>query len=128
LQEVARRRIQLDNEIGKLTRLIDRYGTDDVIEGMRRALIARTFGASYVRACIDQARFARGLGEPPEPIVTGHAAADAVVVEPHNLEAYDALFQDPKATEIPAATSTSSKPTNARTNASSRDANKSDGK
>jgi len=112
LQEVARRRIQLDNEIGKLTRLISRYGTDDVIEGIRRALIARTFGAPYVRACIDQARFARGLGEPPEPVVTGHAAADAVVVEPHNLETYDALFQDPKAPESPASTSAPNKPAN----------------
>jgi transposase len=100
LQEVARRRIQLESEVNKLRRLVDRYGKDDVVEGIRRALIARTFGAHYVRACIDQARFARGLGEPPEPVVTGHPAADTLDVEPHDLETYDALFQDPQNPEI----------------------------
>jgi transposase len=94
LQEVARRRIQLDNEIRKLLRLIDRYGVADVVDGIRRALVQRSFGAHYVRACIDQARFARGLGEPPEPVVTGNKNADDLVVEPHNLETYDALFED----------------------------------
>ncbi|MGA2451549.1 MAG: hypothetical protein ABTD50_23070 [Polyangiaceae bacterium] len=59
---------------------------------MARALVARTFGARYVRALIDQSRFARGLGEPL--VVTGNASADAVDVTPHNLETYDALFQD----------------------------------
>jgi len=92
LQEIARRRIQLDNEVSKLARLVERYGVADVVEGIRRALAQRTFGAHYVRASIDQARFARGLGEPPEPIVTGHPTADRLEVEPHNLENYDALF------------------------------------
>ncbi len=121
LQEVARRRIQLDNEVRKLTRLIERYGTDDVVEGIRRALITRTFGATYVRACIDQARFARGLSEPPEPVVTGHAAADALVVEPHNLETYDALFQDPKASKDTLATPATSQSTDASENSAPRD-------
>ena len=96
LQEVARRRIHLDNEVGKLARLVERYGKADVVEGIRRALVNRTFGAHYVRACIDQARFARGLGEPPEPVVTGHHGADSLVVEPHDLETYDALFESPE--------------------------------
>jgi transposase len=96
LQEIARRRIQLDNEVRKLVRLVDRYGEADLIEGVRRALVARTFGAHYVHACIDQARFARGLGEPPEPVVTGNHAADSLVVKPHNLETYDALFEKPE--------------------------------
>jgi transposase len=95
LQEVARRRIQLDNEIRKLLRLVDRYGVPDVVDGIRRALVQRSFGAHYVRACIDQARFARGLGEPPEPVVTGNKTADDLVVEPHDLETYDALFESP---------------------------------
>jgi transposase len=125
LQEVARRRIQLDNEIAKLLRLIERYGTDDVVEGIRRALISRTFGAHYVRACIDQARFARGLGEPPEPVVTGHAAADALVVEPHNLETYDALFQNPKASESTATTSPSGESSDSGQDTSARDAGES---
>lgn len=97
LQQVARRRISLDNEVRKLIRLVERYGEADVAEGIARALGTRTFGANYVRAFIDQARFARGLGEPPEPIVTGNATADAVDVEPHRLEIYDALFQTPEA-------------------------------
>jgi transposase len=105
LQEVARRRIQLDNEVRKLLRLIERYGEADLIEGVRRALIARSFGAHYVRACIDQARFARGLGEPPEPIVTGNHAADSLVIEPHNLETYDALFEN-AVPEIPPSSQT----------------------
>jgi hypothetical protein len=37
-----------------------------------------------------------GLAEPPEPIVTGNAAADAVDVQPHELETYDALFASPE--------------------------------
>jgi transposase len=96
LQEIARRRIDLENEVRKLLRLVDRYGETEVAQGMTQALAHRTFGARYVRTLIDQARFARGLGEPPEPIVTGNPAADAVVVEPHDLESYDALFQQDK--------------------------------
>ena len=96
LQEIARRRIQLDNEVRKLLRLLERYGEADLIEGVGRALVARSFGAHYVQACIDQARFARGLGEPPEPVVTGNHAADSLVVEPHRLETYDALFENPE--------------------------------
>lgn len=93
LQEVARRRINLDNEVRKLDRLATLYGLADVALAMADALAARTFGANYVRAFCDQRRFARGQGEPPEPIITGNPAADSLVVEPHNLETYDALFQ-----------------------------------
>jgi len=92
LREIARRRIHLENEVRKLLRLVDQYGEEDVARGMAAALGARTFGARYVRALVDQARFARGLGEPPEPVVTGNAAADAVDVQPHDLESYDDLF------------------------------------
>jgi len=94
LQEVARRRIGLENEIKRLQRLVTLYGETEVAGGMAKALAARTFGARYVRALIDQGRFARGLGEPPEPIVTGRADADALDVTPHDLETYDALFDD----------------------------------
>jgi hypothetical protein len=93
LQEIARRRINLQNEVNKLDRLIARYGEADVAAAIADALTARTFGANYVRALADQRRFARGQGEPPEPIVTGNATADSLVVEPHNLETYDALFK-----------------------------------
>jgi hypothetical protein len=33
-----------------------------------------------------------GLAEPPEPILTGNATADALEVHPHALESYDALI------------------------------------
>jgi transposase len=92
LKEVARRRIGLESEVRKLLRLLDLYGEVDVARGMATALGARTFGARNVRALIDQARFAAGLGEPPEPIVTGNAVADAADVTPHDLGDYDALF------------------------------------
>ena len=92
LQEVARRRMGLENEIRRLQRLVTLYGETEVAGGMAKALAARTFGARYVRALIDQSRFARGLGEPPEPVVTGHPAADHLDVTPHDLETYDALF------------------------------------
>jgi hypothetical protein len=62
---------------------------------MTEALASKTFGARYVRALIDQARFKRGLGEPVEPIHTGNALADSVEVEPHDMESYDELFQEP---------------------------------
>jgi|HubBroStandDraft_2_1064218.scaffolds.fasta_scaffold19469_2 transposase len=94
LQEVARRRINLDSEVRKLDRLVHHFGEADVAQAMAKALAARTFGARYVRALVDQSRFARGLGEAPEPIVTGNASADALDVTPHDLETYDALFQD----------------------------------
>jgi hypothetical protein len=42
---------------------------------------------------MDQARFERGLGEPPEPVITGNAAADAIDATTHDLEPYDALFE-----------------------------------
>jgi len=92
LQEVARRRIGLESEIMKLQRLVARYGETEVAGGIAKALAARTFGCRYVRTLIDQGRFARGLGEPPEPIVTGHHTADNLDVTPHDLEIYDALF------------------------------------
>jgi len=95
LQEVARQRLNLDNEVRKLLRLVALYGETEVAGGMAQALGHRTFGARYVRTLIDQARFARGLGEPPEPIVTGNATADNLTVEPHDLETYDALFPRP---------------------------------
>ena len=95
--EDVRRRIHLDNEVRKLLRLLGRYGEADLVERLRRALVHRTFGAHYVRTCIDQARFARGLGEPPEPVVTGNPAADSLVIEPPNLETYDALYEKTKA-------------------------------
>ena len=88
LKEVARRRIRLDHEIRKLRRLIDLYGEVDVTRGITQALTQRTFGARYVRALIDQARFAEGSPEPTEPIVTGNAAD----VKTHDLGDYDALF------------------------------------
>jgi transposase len=100
LHEIARRRIRLDHEVEKLVRLCDRYGETEVAGAIAKAVAQRTFGARYVRALCDQARFARGLGEPPEPILTGNPAADNLTVEPHDMETYDALF--PKhSTEAP---------------------------
>jgi transposase len=93
LQEVARRRIHLSHEIDKLLRLIDLYGEADVAAAVAAAGAPKTVGARYVRALCDQARFARGQGEPPEPVVTGNPLADDIVVEPHPMESYDALFQ-----------------------------------
>jgi transposase len=101
LQEIARRPIDLDGEIRKLLRLVSLYGETEVAGGMAQALAQRTFGARYVHALIDQSRFARGLGEPPEPILTGNPVADDLVVEPHDLESYDALGQRQR-TEDPA--------------------------
>ena len=92
LSEISRRKIRLDHEIRKLLRLLDLYGEADLIRGIAQALTQRTFGARYVRALIDQARFAEGSPEPSEPIITGNAAADAADVKPHDLGDYDALF------------------------------------
>jgi transposase len=92
LKEVSRRRIDLDSEVRKLDRLVSLYGEQDVAAGMAAALGARTFGARYVRTLIDQKRFAQGLPEPPEPIVTGRRDADELHVEPHDLGGYDELF------------------------------------
>jgi transposase len=103
LQEVARRRIDLDSEIRKLERLLITYGEDDLVAALTAALAARTFGARYVRALADQLRFARGQGEPAEPIITGNPSADSIDVTPHDLESYDALFEEtpePPETEL----------------------------
>jgi hypothetical protein len=92
LKEIARRRIHLETEVRKLLRLLDLYGEAEVERGMVAALAQRTFGARYVRTLIDQARFAAGVAEPLDPVVTGNAAADNADVTPHDLEKYDALF------------------------------------
>ena len=68
---------------------------EDLARGMANALVDGTFGARYVRTLMDQDRFARGLSEPPDPVVTGNRAADDFVVEPHPMESYDALFPTP---------------------------------
>lgn len=91
-QEVARRRTRLDAEVEKVMRLVDRYGEAEVAGAIRKAVAQRTFSARYVRALCDQARFASGQGEPPEPVVTGNPTADNLVVQPHDMETYDALF------------------------------------
>lgn len=96
LQEIARRPIDLENEVRKLVRLVALYGETEVAGGMAKALAQRSFGARYVRALVDQARFERGLPEPPDPVVTGNPAADALDVQPHDLESYDALFKPAK--------------------------------
>jgi transposase len=92
LHEIARRRIDLTCEVQKLLRLCDTYGQADLGCAIAKAVSQKSFGARYVRALCDQARFARGLPEPPEPIVTGNPIADDLVVEPHEMETYDALF------------------------------------
>jgi transposase len=97
LQEIARRHIDLESEVQKLLRLVDKYGDTEVAQGMTSALAQRTFGARYVHALIDQARFARGLTEPLDPVLTGNPTADNLVVDPHPLESYDALFEQAKA-------------------------------
>jgi transposase len=101
LQEVARRRIHLSHEVDKLLRLIDWYGEADVAAALAQAVAQKTFGARYVRALCDQARFARGQGEPPEPVITGNPLADDLVVEPHSMETYDALFERHPQTTTP---------------------------
>jgi transposase len=93
LREVSRRRIHLGHEAEKLLRLLDQYGEADFRQAIVQALALKTIGARYIRALCDQARFARGLGEPPEPILTGNPTADDLVVEPHDMETYDALFE-----------------------------------
>jgi transposase len=92
--EIARRRIRLDHEYDKLFRLVDLYGLTEIAGAIAAAVAQRSFGARFVRALCDQARFARGLGEPPEPVVTGNAAADDLDIQPHDMESYDALFDD----------------------------------
>jgi transposase len=101
LQEVARRRIGLENEIKRLMRLLNLYSEQELADGMARAMAQGNLGARYVRALIDQARFEQGLGEPPEPIVTGNKAADDLVVEPHDLGSYDALFEKEQTEQDP---------------------------
>lgn len=93
LQEIARRRIHLSHEVDKLLRLVDEYGEAEVTAALAECIAQKTFGARFVRARCDQARFARGLPEPPPPVVTGNPFADDLVVEPHPMETYDALFQ-----------------------------------
>jgi transposase len=95
LNEVARRRIRLDQELDKLFRLVDLYGEADVTDAISKAVIHKSFGARFVRALCDQARFARGQAEPPEPVVTGNRAADSLTIDPHPMETYDALFDKP---------------------------------
>jgi len=97
VQEAARRRIRIDHELRKLNRLLDLYGEADVLRAMALALAQRTLGARYVRALVDQHRFTSGLAEPPEPILTGNPAADALEVQPHDLESYGALIPKPPA-------------------------------
>ena len=92
LHEIGRRRIRLDHELEKLFRLVDLYGEADVTMAIGKAVMQRSFGARYVRTLCDQARFARGQGEPPEPVITGNHAADSLTVDPHPMETYDALF------------------------------------
>lgn len=92
LQEISRHRIDLRSEVDRLGRLIAIYGEPDVAAGVALALGPRTFGARCVRSHIDQKRYAAGLGEPPEPVVTGRKDADEMSVETHDLGGYDDLF------------------------------------
>jgi transposase len=99
LQEIARRHIDLRCEVQKLVRLGQRYSETEVADAMAQALANKSFGARYVRALMDQARFKKGLPEPTEPITTGNPVADSVEVTPHDMESYDALFKQPAAVD-----------------------------
>jgi transposase len=92
LRETARSQRSLKTEIDKLTRLLVRYGPTELAGGISTALAQRKFGAALVQTLMDQARFARGQPEPAEPVLTGNALADNLVVEPHAMESYDELF------------------------------------
>ena len=96
-REVARTRHRLKTEIDRLTKLLLTYGRTELAGGIAEALSRRLFGANFVRALMDQARFARGQPEPPEPVLTGNALADNVDVEAHPMESYDELFNKPPA-------------------------------
>jgi len=91
-QEISRRRVRLDREVDRIFRLVDLYGQAEVAGAIAKAVGARTFGATYVRALCDQARFARGQDEPAELVVTGNREADSLDIEPHAMEGYDDLF------------------------------------
>jgi transposase len=92
LRETSNRRSSLKLEIDKLTRLLVRYGPAELAAGITTAVARRTFGATFVQALMDQARFANGQTEPEEPVLTGNTLADTLVVEPHPMESYDDLF------------------------------------
>jgi hypothetical protein len=94
LAESARSRRSLSMEIDRLTRLLVRYGPTELAGGIAMAIARRTYGANSVQMLMDQARFERGQGEPPEPVLTGNTLADNLVVEPHPMEKYDELFND----------------------------------
>src|SRR5262249_56955090 len=83
LQEIARRRIHLSHEVDKLWRLIDWYGEADVTAALAQAVAQRSFGARYVRALCDQAPFAPGQGQPPEPVITRNPPPDDLGLEAH---------------------------------------------
>jgi hypothetical protein len=87
-----RRRIRLDSELSRIFRLIGMYGQSEVAGAIAKAVDQRSFGAKYVRALCDQAHFARGLGEPPERVVTGNRDADTLEIEPYDIDCYDDLF------------------------------------
>jgi transposase len=106
LHEIARRHIHLSHEVDKLLRLVDTYGEGDVGAAIAAAIARKTYGARFVRALCDQARFARGQSEPPEPVVTGNPAADDLSVTPHPMESYDALFDRKPATSNRTSTTT----------------------
>lgn len=99
LREAARTRKSLTAEVEKLTRLLVRYGPTELAGGIAAALKHRTFGARFVQTLMDQARFARGQSEPEEPVLTGNSLADTLVVEPHPMESYDALFNPSSGTD-----------------------------
>ena len=94
LRELSRSRKSLKLEIDRLTRLLIRYGPTELAGGLAAAVTRRTFEVRAVQTLMDQARFQRGLSEPPEPVITGNALADNLVVEPHAMESYDELFSD----------------------------------
>nr|WP_255449886.1 MULTISPECIES: IS21 family transposase [Myxococcaceae] len=92
LREAARSRRSLKNEIERLTRLLERYGRTELSAGLVMAHRLKHYGAPFVQALMDQERFRRGQAEAPQPVLTGNTLADSLVVEPHPLETYDALF------------------------------------
>ena len=53
------------------------------------ARAGRGTGSPSDRWRIDAPALSTGLGEPPEPVVTGRRDADEMHVEPHDLGGYD---------------------------------------
>jgi transposase len=92
LKGLVESELHVQSHLEKIRKMVQLYGTSDVISALKRALEFQAFGASYIQHILHQQRAARNMPD-PQPLILSHKPQwTNVAVEETDLSVYDDLF------------------------------------